>query len=284
MSAPKPATLDLTLSKSSPELPETLQEALPEARHSGTTGDKTEVKVGTAETDTETGTELGAETGTETGMRSFVRAQAAWEDRHGALKAERERWFRIAMVLGGVSVITTALAVWAAVRAEYIPHIVAVDEFGQSVSVIAPRAITDWPDEAVRREISDFIRDWRSISTDPEVMRGRLRRIQFFLDENSAADRKIVAWARAPRTNPFKRSESVTVDLEMHNVNSLGGSSWIAEWTETTRNRSNGIVILSERYKGTISLGKRRISDQMMLLRNPFGMLIEDIDVVRLSQ
>ena len=249
MNAPKPATFDLTLSKPSSPVPET--------RDAGTAG---------------------------ADARSYARAQAAWEDRHGALKAERERWFRVALALAGVAAVTTALAVWAAVRAEYVPHIVAVDEFGQSVPVIAPRAITDWPDHAVRREIADFIRDWRSVSTDRDVMRGRLRRIQFFLDENSAADRKIIAWARAPDTNPFKRSEAGTVDLEIHNVNFLGGSSWIAEWTETTRNRGNGLVTLTERYKATVSLGRRRISDEALLVHNPFGMMIEDIDVVRLSE
>ena len=216
--------------------------------------------------------------------KPYARAQVAWEDRHGALKAERERWFRVAMVLVATVIVTTALAVWAAVRTEYVPHIVVVDELGQRVPVIAPRAISDWPDQAVRREITDFIRDWRSVSTDRAVMRGRLRRIQFYLEENSAADRKIVAWARAPATDPFKRAESSTVDIGMHNVNFLGGNSWIAEWTETTRNRNNGRVTQTDTYKATVSLGRRKVSDEAVLIRNPFGMVVEDIDVVRLSE
>lgn len=219
--------------------------------------------------------------GTRPAPEPHARAQAAWEDRHGVLKAERERWFRVAMLLGAVVTATTALAVWAALRGEYRTVIVAVDELGQRAPVIAPQAITDWPEHVVRREVSEFIRDWRSVSTDRAVMRARHRRIQFYTKENSTADRKIVAWANAAATNPYKRSEASTTDIEMHTVNALGSYSWFAEWTEKTRNRSNGLVTKTERFTATVTLGRRTVSDPAMLAENPFGMVIEDIDVVR---
>jgi len=221
---------------------------------------------------------------THAGAEPYARAQAAWEDRHGVLKAERERWFRVAMLLGVAVIATTALAVWAALRGEYRTVIVAVDDLGRRAPVIAPQAITDWPDHVVRREVSEFIRDWRSVSTDRAVMRARHRRIQFYTKENSTADRKIVAWANAATTNPYKRSEASTTDIDMRTVNALGSYSWFAEWIETTRNRSNGLVTKSETFTATVTLGRRPVSDPAMLEENPFGMVIEDIDVVRLTQ
>ena len=222
--------------------------------------------------------------GTRPDPEPYARAQAAWEDRHGVLKTERERWFRVAMLLGVVVIATTALAVWAAMRGEYRTMIVAVDTFGQRAPVIAPQAITDWPEHVVRREVSGFIRDWRAVSTDRAVMRARHRRIQFYTKENSTADRKIVAWANAAATNPYKRSEASTTDIEIHTVNALGGHSWFAEWTEKTRNRSNGLITRTEKFTATITLNRRKVSDPAMLAENPFGMVIEDIDVVRLTQ
>ena len=213
-----------------------------------------------------------------------ARARAAWEDRHGSLVTERDRWFRAFLAMAAAFVFAVGFAVWAAVRTEYIPYIVAVDELGRTAPVIAPREISQWPDAAVRREVSDFIRDWRAISTDTAVMRGRLRRIHFFLEENSPAQRKIVTWATAPATDPRRRAEAETVDIEVHSVVSMGGRTWLAEWSEMVRPRGNGQVSAVTRHQGTFVLGKRRITDEALLRWNPFGMVVEDIDVVRLDR
>ena len=214
----------------------------------------------------------------------FAHARAAWEDRHGVLATERERWFRAFLAMAAVATLTTLFGIWAAVRSEYIPYIVAVDDIGQARAVLAPREISDWPDHAVRREVADFLRDWRSVSTDTGVMRARLRRIQYYLEESSAANRKVVAWARDPNTDPFARSEVATVDVEIRAVNFVGGRSWLAEWLETRRNRNTGNVEKITGYQGTFVLGQRRVTDETVLINNPFGMVIEDIDIVRLAQ
>ena len=213
----------------------------------------------------------------------FARARALWEDRHAGLAIERDRWrwaCFTALALAGLSIL---LAVWAAVSSRYVPYFVAVDDLGQPQPVLAPKTITDWPDPAVRHELAAFVRDWRAVSIDATVMRGRLERIRYFLETSSAAETKIAIWAQNHDTDPFRVAEVRTVDVEVVSVNHVGGRTWIVEWTEALRDRTSGKLRETRRYQGTFVTGQRHIRDERILLHNPMGMVIEDYDVRRVE-
>ena len=114
-------------------------------------------------------------------------------------------------------------------------------------------------------------------------MQGRLRRIRFFLETNSPADRKIVAWATDPKTSPFEIATTQPRDVEVHSVVLVGGKSWLAEWTETTRSRSTGTQENRQRYQATFALGQRRVTEENILMQNPLGMVVEDYDMFRIQ-
>ncbi|MYG26994.1 MAG: type IV secretion system protein [Boseongicola sp. SB0677_bin_26] len=211
------------------------------------------------------------------------RARGAWERRHGTLARERDRWMRATMASLGVAAVAVGFGVWAAVSTEYVPYIVRVDELDRPSAALAPREITEWPDAVVRHELAAFLRDWRSVSLDRAAMEGRFRRIQYFLERNSAADLKVIAWARDSDTNPFRIAETRTSDVDVVAVNQLGGRSWLAEWTETRRNRTNGRAEAPQRFQGTFVLGRRIVRDDAVLLWNPLGMVVEDFDIVRVQ-
>ena len=208
-------------------------------------------------------------------------AFAGLEERQGTLRDDRERWFRVAILMSLVATVCAGFGIWAAVRSEYVPYIVAVDDLGRVQPVQAPKVIENWPDAAVRRELADLVRDWRSITSDPVVLRQRYRRLQYFLEENSAADHKVRQWAI--ETRPLTRAETDTVDVAVTSVNFVGGSTWLVEWTENRRSRATGQIDETTRWRGSFVLRKRRITDPAWLTNNPFGMIIEDIDARRLD-
>lgn len=212
-----------------------------------------------------------------------ARARAAWEDRHGSLARERDRWMKAAMASLGLAATAVGFGIWAAVSTEYVPYVVLVDELNRPSATVAPQEITDWPDAVLRHELASFVRDWRSVSTDRAAMEGRFRRLQYYLERNSAADVKVVDWARDPDTAPFEIAKSRTADVEIVAVNLVGGRSWLVEWTETRRSRSTGKAEAPRRLQGTFVLGRRTIRDDAVLLQNPLGMVIEDFDIVRVE-
>ena len=203
-------------------------------------------------------------------------------DRMGTLREDRDRWFRLALVMTFIAAGAVGFGIWAAVRSEYIPYIVAVDDLGEVQPVQTAKVISSWPDAAVRRELADLVRDWRAITSDEMVLRQQYRRLQYFLEQNSAADRKVRAWAQA--TEPLKTAASTTVEITVTSVNFAGGRTWLVEWSEIRRNRANGQVETTSRWRGSFVLGQRRITDPAWLTWNPFGMVIEDIDARRLDQ
>ncbi len=212
-----------------------------------------------------------------------ARARAAWEDRHGSLARERDRWMRAAMGSLGVAAVAVSFGIWAAVSTEYVPYVVTVDGLSRPAAALAPREITDWPDAVVRHELAAFLRDWRSVSSDRAAMEGRFRRLQYFIERNSPADLKVIEWARDPETNPFELAKTRTADVEVLAVNLLGGRSWLAEWIETRRNRTSGRAEAARRFQGTFELGRRVVRDDAVLLQNPLGMVIEEFDIVRVK-
>ena len=213
--------------------------------------------------------------------RNAVSARAAG-DRLGTLREDRDRWFRLALVMTFIAAAAAGFGIWAAVRSEYIPYIVAVDDLGEVQPVQNIRVISSWPDAAVRRELADLVRDWRTITSDEVILRQHYRRLQYFLEQNSAADRKVRAWAQA--AEPLKTAASTTVEVTVTSVNFAGGRTWLVEWSEIRRNRATGQVKATSRWRGSFVLGQRRITDPAWLTWNPFGMVIEDIDARRLDQ
>lgn len=212
----------------------------------------------------------------------YVLAARAAGDREGTLREDRDRWYRLALLMTVLAAGAGGFGIWAAVRSEYIPYIVAVDDLGEIQPVIPPKVITEWPDVAVRRELADLVRDWRAISTDDVILRQRYRRLQYFLEENSPADRKIKAWAR--EIEPLKLAATTTVEVQVGSVNFVGGRTWLVEWQERRRARNTGQIETTTRWRASFVLGRRRITDPDYLSQNPFGMVVEDIDARRLDQ
>lgn len=215
------------------------------------------------------------------GASPEARARQAWEDRHGSLERQRDRWMRAAMASLALAAVAMAFGIWAAVRTEYVPYIVLIDELNRPAAALAPEEITDWPDEVVRQQLSAFVRDWRSVSSDQAAMVGRLQRIQYFLEQNSSADRKVVAWSQDRDTAPFELAKTRTVDVEIVAVNLVGGRTWLVDWNETRRNRTSGRAESPRRFQGTFVLDRRTIRSDAMKRENPLGMVIEDFDIVR---
>ncbi|MDE0698585.1 MAG: type IV secretion system protein [Boseongicola sp.] len=208
-------------------------------------------------------------------------ARAAWEDRHASLALERDRWMRATFASLGLAAVATGFGIWAAFSTEYVPYVVTVDELNRPAAALAPREITDWDDEVVRHELAEFVRDWRSVSSDARAMEGRLRRIQYLLEPGSAGNRKVIEWAKDPDTSPVVIARTHTADVAIVAVNLLGGRSWLVEWTETRRGLGTGRAEAPRRFQGTFVLGRRAVRDAAVLLRNPLGMVVEDFDIVR---
>ena len=208
-------------------------------------------------------------------------ARALWEARHSTLAVERDRWRLCAFAALALAGIAVSLAVWAAVSSRYVPYIVTVDSVNRPAAALAPQSVTDWPDAVVRHEIAAFISDWRAVSLDAAVMRGRLDRIAHFYETGTPAHAKLMTWAQ--ENDPFRRLERETVDIAVVSVNAAGGDTWIVEWVETARKRGTGRVETTARFTATVTLRQRKVRDFAVLLKNPLGLAVVDFDLQQIE-
>ena len=212
---------------------------------------------------------------------NYKQARGEWEDRMDALGADRNRWFALSLCALVSAVLTTGMAVWAAVQSQYVPYIVAVDDLGRRAPVVSPKVVSEWPDLLLKRELGDFVSDWRSLSGDPQIVRANLSRIQYYIETPSPAKAKLAQWVK--EAQPLAKRGTQRTEVRIISANPTSQTSWLVEWQETHRNVSTGQITSKPIYKGTFLLRQRNITDVSALNTNPLGLIIEDLNIVRIS-
>lgn len=209
----------------------------------------------------------------------YITAQNEWDERFAFHAGQARRWFYVSMGTLGFAAVALGFGIWAAVKTEYVPYIVAVDKLGQAAVAASPQFISDWPTSVVKREVADFVSNWRSVPSDVVVLNNNLRRMFYFLQSGDPANTKIKERNANPETAHHRMRETKTVEVDVVSVNFVGGNSWLVEWRETTRQRSTGSILQIAIYKGTFVLKPALDISPEILTKNPLAMIVEDFDV-----
>jgi type IV secretion system protein TrbF len=130
----------------------------------------------------------------------YLQARREWDERYGDLVLGKRNWQITSAGLMLLSLILALGIVWMSARIKVIPFVVEVDKLGYAITI--PTALTASTTPATvermkRYEIAAFIRDARSVSSDPAV------------EQNMLNDLLAHAHARCgeqvPRVPDFKR-------------------------------------------------------------------------------
>ena len=175
----------------------------------------------------------------------YVEARREWDERYADLVLGKRNW---QIAAGGLLLLSLILAsgmVWLISRSRFIPYIVEVDKLGYALTVpqpLNPSSVPDVTSRMQRYEIAAFIRDARSVSSDPQVEHQMLNSL--LAHARGAADRFLDAYYHSDgfTHNPFKLSEKQTVSIQIDSILQLSPSSYQVRWTEQQRDL-NGIVI-----------------------------------------
>jgi type IV secretory pathway TrbF-like protein len=210
-------------------------------------------------------------------------AQREWDERFAFHARNAKRWFIACISSFAFATIGIGFGIWASVKSEYVPYIVMVDDLGRAEKAPSPRTTSEWPDAVIKREVSDFVNLARSIPGDSVVLENNLRRMFYFLQSGDPADQKIRESGRNPETAPLVLAERITKEVDVATVNFIGGTSWLVEWRETTRQKSSGNVVQVARFKGTYILKRASKISPEIMNDNPLGVIIKDYDIQNLG-
>src|SRR5215471_11865021 len=175
----------------------------------------------------------------------YVEARREWDERYADLVLGRRNW---QIAAGGLLTATLVLAtgtVWLSTRSRYIPYVVEVDKLGYALTVPQPLTPALAPDVATRMqryELAAFIRDARSVSSDPQLEHQMLNSLLAHV--RGAADKFLDAYYHSESFahNPFKVAESQTVTVQIDSILQLSPTSYQVRWSEH-RHDLNGLPL-----------------------------------------
>lgn len=202
----------------------------------------------------------------------FQRAGQLWDERIGSARVQAKNW-RL-MAFGGLIMsggLATGLA-WQSLQSRVVPYVVEVDRLGEARAVMP--AIQNYrpSDPQIAWHLGQFIRDVRSVSLDPVLMRESWLRAYDFTTARGATF--LSDYARA--ADPFAKIGERTVSVQVTSVVRASDRSFQVKWVETEYER--GSPAGNSRWTAILTVVARQPNNAESLRRNPLGLFVDAID------
>ena|ERR1700675_5054057 len=107
----------------------------------------------------------------------YLQARREWDERYGDLVLGKRNWQITSAGLMLLSLILALGIVWMSARTKVIPFVVEVDKLGYAITIPTALTASNVPatvERMKRYEIAAFIRNARSVSSDPAVEQNML--------------------------------------------------------------------------------------------------------------
>jgi type IV secretory pathway TrbF-like protein len=202
----------------------------------------------------------------------YQRAGQLWDERIGSARVQARNWrlmaFGALTVAGGLG----GGVLWHSLQSRVVPYVVEVDRLGEARAVTQAEAGFRPTDPQVAWHLSRFIRNVRTISLDPVVMR------QDWLDAYAFATQRgglfLGDYARA--ANPFARIGERTVSVQVTSVVRASDKSFQLKWSETMFER--GSFAGRSNWTAILTIAAKAPANAEVLRKNPLGIYVDAID------
>lgn len=201
----------------------------------------------------------------------YQRAGQAWDDRTGLALAHARNWRRMAAANFALAAFLGAGWWVQAERAVVKPFVVEVSEWGETQRITAIDGRYQPNEAQIGHALAAWVRDVRSKSIDPIVIRQNWLRAYDLLTPKAAAF--LNAWAQTH--DPFAELGREAVNVEILNVVRRSERTFDLQWRETRY--VNGQRASAERWRALITTRLQPPRTEAELLKNPLGLKIEDV-------
>jgi type IV secretion system protein VirB5 len=185
-------------------------------------------------------------------------------------------WLTSTLLLAAVGAL-----VYIALQPRFIPYAVAVDQYGVALPIGPAERTTRGDPNAIRAELTRFISDARTVSSDPFAQRAMVERA--YAHSTPAAARLLNAYFRDPENDARVISERAVRLVRVLRVTPLPAPSrntWNVLWQETeiergseSRSTTSWEAYLTISLPESLKLSKRT-EEQISL--NPLGIYVSD--------
>ena len=202
----------------------------------------------------------------------YLNARREWNERYGDYIAAKSNWQKIAFLLLLVVLILTASIAHIATSSRVVPYVVEVDKSGHVSKPLPLDEFARADQRIVRAYLSEYVQNARSITSDPMVQKRWLDKIY------ASSSQQVASYLNDYYRNndPFSKSKSALIAVDVNTVLPLSENSWQVDWEETSRG-IDGMIFGKIRWRALIGtqIIPPKSQDEMML--NPAGILIQSI-------
>ncbi len=197
-----------------------------------------------------------------------------WDERYADLVLGKRNWQIAAASSMVVSLVLAVGIVWQSSRSRYLPYVVEVDKLGYALTMPKPLIASSEPalvERMERYEIATFIRDARTVSSDPGAE-------QHMLDE-------LLGHARGPANkfldvyfhsdnflhNPFKIAKHKTVSVQIDSVLELSAHSYQVRWSEQAQDLTGVPIGAPSHWEAALQTQIVAPNSDDSIISNPLG-------------
>jgi type IV secretory pathway TrbF-like protein len=203
-----------------------------------------------------------------------------WDERYADLVIGKRNW---QIAAGGLLVLGLILAVgmvWLSSRSRYVPYVIEVDKLGYALAAPSPLNPSAQPatvQRMERYEVAVFIRQARSVSSDPLVEQRMLNSLLAhaqgpagrFLDDYYHSD--------GAAHNPFQIAQKQTVTVQIDSILQLSPKSYEVRWTEIRRDLNGAAVGTPTHWEAQLATRIVPPRDGDAIVSNPLGFYVSNI-------
>jgi type IV secretory pathway TrbF-like protein len=210
----------------------------------------------------------------------YLEARREWDERYADLAIGKRNWQTAAGGLLLLSLILASGMVWLAGRSRYVPYVVEVDKLGYALTVpqaLTPASVPNVAARMERYEVAAFVRNARSVSSDPEVEHQMLNAL--LAHTRGAADKFLDAYYHADgfSHNPFKLAAKQTVTIQIESLLPLSSSSYQVRWSEHGRDLNGVAMGASTQWEAVLQTEIVPPNSDDAIISNPLGFYVTQI-------
>jgi len=202
----------------------------------------------------------------------YQRAGQLWDERIGSARVQARNWRLMAF---GSLVLSGGLAggvLWQSTQSRVTPYVVEVDRLGEARAVTEAEAAYHPTDPQIAWHLAKFVRDIRSISLDPVLMRADWLSAYDFTTQRGS--QFLGDYARAAQ--PFAQLGEKTVSVQVTSVVRASDRSFQVKWTETAYDR--GSQAGTSHWTAILTVVLKSPATADVLRKNPLGLYVDAID------
>jgi type IV secretion system protein VirB5 len=157
-----------------------------------------------------------------------------------------------------------------------VPYVVEVDRLGQAVAFGPAEPLREVDNRILVRDLSELIRNLRSITADPALQVRMIEDAYAFIDASAASF--LNDYFADPQNNPRVLSQTTTRAVEISSVLPIPNSdSWKVQWIETERPRA-GNTSRTRAWEAYLTVKVAPPSTAETVQTNPLGVYVTGIN------